>query len=102
MACDPQLQKHSTSAPGAGLCCSKVGQPGFLAPPAGTILATYTPGSERNFEHIQVQFGPQQKCGTCLIVGSKSPKHPGRPVFKFVPGGPGCPTTSRCCALATG
>jgi hypothetical protein len=100
MACNPQLQKHSSRVAGPGLCCSKVGQPGFLAPPAGTVLTQFTPGSELNFEHIQVTDAGGH-CGTCLIVGSKSPKHPGRPVFKYVRGGPGCPTTSSCCALAS-
>lgn len=99
MACNPAAQKHSTTVAGAGLCCSKVGQPGFLAPPPGTLLPPYTKGAILSFEHINAPAG--NRCGTCVIAGSKNPMHPGRPILKWIPGGPGCPTSSRCCALAT-
>jgi hypothetical protein len=35
-----------------------------------------------------------------MIVGSSSRSHPGKPVLKFIRGGPGCPTGgSGCCAM---
>lgn len=97
MAC---VNTHSTKVQGLSVCCAQVGT-GLLPPPPGTILPVYTPGSEASFQHVQVTDGGGH-CGTCMIVGSKSKKHPGTPVLKFIRGGIGCPTTrTGCCSLAT-
>lgn len=100
MACVP---KHSTQVAGNGLCCAQVAS-GALRTTA-TSLPPYIAGELATnpslFPHVTVTTS-KGKCGNCLIVGSKSPKHPGKPVLKFVPGGPGCPVTGTgCCALTT-
>lgn len=95
---------HSTQVAGAGTCCAQV-QSGALRATAATY-PVYTAGynwasNPSNFPHVQV-VDSKGNCATCSIVGSKSTKHPGRPVLHFQRGGPGCPTTSRgCCALTT-
>jgi hypothetical protein len=94
---------------GAGTCCSKVGVAGGLVkPPAGTILPPYVTGSHGaglpSGQSVQVNIinsAGVSECGTCMIVGSTSRKHPGKPVLKFIRGGPGCPVGgSGCCAMA--
>lgn len=97
------INKHTSKVPGAGLCCAQVNS-GALRTTA-TTLPPYAAGELATnptlFPHVMVTTA-SGKCGTCLIVGSKNAKHPGKPVLKFVPGGPGCPTTTTgCCALAT-
>lgn len=99
MACTP---KHSAKVAGNGVCCAQVAS-GALATTALT-LPQYNPGglgTNPTLPHVQVT-STTGRCGTCWIAGSKSPKHPGKPVLKYTPGGPGCPTTSTgCCALTT-
>jgi hypothetical protein len=94
--------KHSSTVQGPGLCCQAVQNGGLIVPPAGTILPQYTPGSAATLpagRHVQV-VDSGGHCATCMIVGSTSKKHPGKPVLKFIRGGPGCPTSSTgCCAL---
>lgn len=98
MAC---VNTHSSKVPGAGLCCNAVAQGLLILPPGTATLPVYTSGSESNFPHVQVTDAGGH-CATCMIVGSRSAKHPGRPVLKFIRGGLGCPTTrTGCCALAT-
>lgn len=78
------VTQHSTTAPGAGLCCQQIAS-GKLKPVIGsTVQVTDKAGH----------------CGTCSVVASRSKKHAGAPVLKFTRGGAACPTTSRgCCAL---
>lgn len=98
MAC---VNTHSSKVPGAGLCCNAVAQGLLILPPGTATLPVYTPGSEASFPHVQVTDAGNH-CATCMIVGSRSAKHPGRPVLKFIRGGLGCPSTrTGCCALAT-
>jgi hypothetical protein len=100
----PCANHHSGRVQGAGLCCAQVGT-GLTVPGPGTILPVYQPGQADAGQIpagriVQVLYGPAQKCGSCMIVGSTSRKHPGKPVLKFVPGGPSCPTAGTgCCAL---
>lgn len=88
---------------GAGLCCQQVQAGALTPPPPGTILPVYTPGSAASLpagRRVQV-VDSAGHCATCMIVGSKSKKHPGRPVLEFIRGGPGCPTAGTgCCAMA--
>jgi hypothetical protein len=99
MAC---VTKHSTKVAGNGVCCAQVAS-GALATTAIT-LPTYSAGglaTNPTLPHVQVT-SLTGRCGTCWIAGSKSPKHPGKPVLKYTPGGPGCPSTGTgCCALTT-
>ena len=95
---------HSAKVQGAGLCCQFVGVAGGLTPPpAGTTLPQYTAGSAASVfaagRGVMVTDS-QGHCGSCMVVGSKNKKHPGKPVLKFVRGGPSCPSsTTGCCAL---
>lgn len=74
----------TTHVAGPGLCCKMVG-PAFHKI-GDTAKVTDKKGH----------------CGTCEIVPSKSAKHTGRPVFKFVRGGQLCPTSVKgCCGLLT-
>ena len=101
MAC---TTTHSGKLQGAGLCCAAVASGALTPPPAGQTLPVYTPGSAGTIpitRRTEVTTA-NGHCGTCMIVGSKSPKHPGKPVLKFINGGPGCPTSGTgCCALST-
>jgi hypothetical protein len=93
---------HSSKVQGAGLCCQAVQSGALIAPPAGTILPQYTPGSARNLPagRITAVTDAQGHCGSCMIVGSSSKKHPGAPALKFIRGGPQCPSSTQgCCAL---
>jgi hypothetical protein len=103
----PCVTTHRTSGKvqGPGLCCSQVGVAGGLvAPPAGTTLPQYLAGQA---DAGQIPAGrivgvttATGKCGSCMVVGSSSKKHLGKPVLKFIPGGPTCPTAGTgCCAL---
>lgn len=87
--------------PGAGLCCQQVGS-GLTAPAPGTILAPYVPGQAASLpvgRIVQVTDAGGH-CASCMIVGSASAKHRGKPVLKFIRGGPSCPTAGTgCCAL---
>lgn len=93
---------------GPGTCCAAVQSGALTKPPAGTILPPYVTGSKggglpagRSTMVTIIDSRGISECGTCMIVGSKSAKHPGRPVLKFVRGGPGCPVGgSGCCAMA--
>lgn len=103
MACS---NTHSARVQGAGVCCSHVGVD-LTKPASGTTLPPYQPGGVKNasfmnsIPHVMVTNSLGQ-CGTCMIVGSRSAKHPGVPVLKFVRGGPGCPSSSHgCCALTS-
>lgn len=94
---------HSARTQGAGLCCSAVAS-GALTPPApGTTLPPYAPGQAATLpagRSVMVTDSGGH-CGTCMIVGSRSTKHPGKPVLRYVRGGPGCPTAGTgCCAMA--
>ena len=97
MAC-VTTHRTSTKVQGAGLCCSAVANGSLVKPPGTTTLPQYTPGAALQFPHVLVQT-VNGHCGNCLIVGSKAKAHPGKPVLKFIPGGPGCPGGSGCCAL---
>jgi hypothetical protein len=101
MACTT-THRVSNKVQGPGKCCAEVSAGRLVLPPGTTSLPVYNPGDDlRNiFPHSQVTDAAGH-CATCLIVGSKSAKHPGRPVLKYVRGGPGCPTSSGCCALTT-
>jgi hypothetical protein len=93
---------------GAGTCCAAVQSGALQRPPAGTILPPYVAGSHgaglpagRSTQVNIITAAGVSECGTCMIVGSKSTKHPGKPVLKFIRGGPGCPVGgSGCCAMA--
>jgi hypothetical protein len=93
---------------GAGTCCAAVQSGALTPPPAGTILAPYVKGSHgaglpagRSTQVNIITASGNSECGTCMIVGSRSTSHPGKPVLKFIRGGPGCPTGgSGCCAMA--
>lgn len=99
----PCVTTHSGGkVQGAGLCCSAV-QAGLLTPPPpGTLLPQYVPGSSGTYGagRITQVTDARGHCASCLIVGSKSRKHPGKPVLLFIEGGPGCPTSGTgCCAM---
>jgi hypothetical protein len=94
---------HSSKVQGAGICCAQVGV-GLTAPPKGTTLPAYQPGQANAGtipagRIVQVTDAGGH-CASCMIVGSTSRKHPGKPVLKFVRGGPACPTAGTgCCSL---
>jgi hypothetical protein len=101
--------KVTSKVQGPGLCCAQVGV-GLTPPPPGTTLPQYIAGQADAGQIpagriVQVTTAPTTThpnglCGSCMIVGSASKKHPGKPVLKFVPGGPTCPTAGTgCCAL---
>jgi len=104
MAC-VTFHKSSTKVQGPGLCCAQVGVAGGLvAPPPGTTLPQYIPGQADAGQippgRIVQVTDAGGHCASCMIVGSASKKHPGKPVLKFVRGGPACPTAGTgCCAL---
>jgi hypothetical protein len=93
---------------GAGTCCAAVQSGALTKPPAGTILPPYIAGSHgaglpagRITQVNIITAAGVSECGSCMIVGSKSTKNPGKPVLKFIRGGPGCPVGgSGCCAMA--
>lgn len=98
---------HSTRTAGAGTCCTAVQQGLITPPPKGTVLPPYVAGDLANGRIPTNRYasvtaaGTHDGCGTCMIVGSSSAKHRGRPVLKFVRGGPGCPSSiTGCCAMA--
>jgi hypothetical protein len=95
------VPKHSSTVQGAGLCCQQVGA-GLTVPPPGTVLPVYQKGQAAALPPgriVQVTDSGGH-CASCMVVGSTSPKHPGRPVLKFIRGGPSCPTSrSGCCSL---
>lgn len=82
MACANQ-HSTSTKVQGPGVCCAALGG---QTPTIGLrFAATSRTG----------------KCIVCEVTASRSPKHPGRLVFKRGKGGSICPTsTSGCCSLA--
>lgn len=96
---------HSSKVQGPGTCCLAV-QSGALIPPApGTTLPVYTPGQAYTLPpgRIATVTDSAGHCASCMIVGSKSTKHPGRPVLKYIRGGPSCPTSGQgCCTLQGG
>lgn len=99
MAC---TSVHSTKVQGPGTCCLAVQSGALTPPPAGTTLPQYTPGTAASYPagRIATVTDSAGHCASCLIVGSSSRKHPGRPVLKFIRGGPACPTSSQgCCIL---
>jgi hypothetical protein len=88
---------------GAGKCCQLVQSGQLVPPPPGTTLPAYTPGSSGTLPaNRRAQTTDSSgHCSTCMIVGSSSRKHPGKPVLRFIRGGPGCPTSGTgCCAMA--
>jgi hypothetical protein len=98
-------QSASQKVQGAvGLCCSAVQQGALIPPAAGTTLPVYVAGSLASYcashpgDCAQVTSA-SGKCGTCAIVGSKSSKHPGKPVLRYIPGGPGCPSSQFSCCV---
>lgn len=100
MAC---ANTHSSKVQGAGLCCAQVGV-GLTPPPPGTLLPAYQAGQADAGaipagRIVQVTDSGGH-CASCMIVGSTSRKHPGKPVLKFLRGGPSCPTAGTgCCSL---
>jgi hypothetical protein len=99
----PCSTTHSTKVQGAGLCCAAVASGALTPPPPGTILPAYTPGQASTLPpgRITTVTDSGGHCASCMIVGSRSAKHPGRPVLKFIRGGPSCPTAGTgCCAMA--
>lgn len=102
MAC---TTTHSSKVQGAGLCCTEVSAGRLVPPPPGTTLPVYNPGDADAGRipagRISQVTDAAGHCASCMIVGSTSKKHPGKPVLKFVRGGPTCPTSSTgCCAMA--
>jgi hypothetical protein len=97
------VASHSIKTPGAGLCCQQVGV-GLTPPPAGTILPPYVAGQANAGQipagRIVTVTDAGGHCASCMIVGSTSAKHRGKPVLKFVRGGPACPAAhTGCCSL---
>jgi hypothetical protein len=96
---------HSSKVQGPGTCCLAV-QSGALIPPApGTTLPVYSPGQAYTLPpgRIATVTDSAGHCASCMIVGSRSTKHPGRPVLKYIRGGPSCPTSGQgCCTLQGG
>jgi hypothetical protein len=85
MAC---VDRHSGTVQGPGLCCQQVASGALPRTIGAAVLVTDSGGH----------------CGHCMVVGSKSKKHPGVPVLAYRRGNPlgttGCPISSRgCCAL---
>lgn len=101
MAC--QTTHSGGRVQGAGLCCAAVQAGALTPPPAGTTLPIYVKGSKGAglpAGRVTQVTDSKGDCATCMIVGSKSPAHFGKPVLKFIRGGPGCPTGgSGCCAM---
>jgi hypothetical protein len=94
---------HSSKVQGAGLCCAAVAAGQLVKPPAGTTLPVYTKGAAATMPvgRITNVTDSGGHCASCMIVGSSSPKHFGKPVLKFIRGGPGCAVAgSGCCAMA--
>lgn len=94
---------HSVKTQGAGLCCAAVAAGQLVKPPAGTTLPVYTPGAAASLPtgRIAQVTDSGGHCASCMIVGSSSRKHFGKPVLKFIRGGPGCAVAgSGCCAMA--
>jgi hypothetical protein len=89
---------------GPGLCCQAVASGALTKPAPGTILPVYVTGSHGAglpAGRFTTVTDSKNDCGTCMIVGSKSTKHRGKPVLMFIRGGPGCPVGgSGCCAMA--
>jgi hypothetical protein len=93
---------------GQGLCCKELAAGRLQKQPAGTTLPPYQPGDLAagripvgRFSSGITAGGTRDGCGTCMIVGSASRKHPGKPVLKFVRGGPSCPSSvTGCCSMA--
>lgn len=101
----PCVSTHSSKVQGAGLCCQAVTSGALQPPPPGTTLPVYQPGGSFLLPpgRITQVVDASGHCSSCMIVGSSSKKHPGRPVLKFIRGGPGCPSgTGACCALVGG
>ena len=103
MAC---TTTHTSKVQGAGLCCQAVQSGQLVAPPPGTTLPVYAPHQAAAVfaagRGVMVTDAAGH-CASCMIVGSRSAKHPGRPVLKFIRGGPSCPSsTTGCCALTPG
>jgi hypothetical protein len=105
MAC---TTTHTSKVQGAGLCCAAVTAGRLTPPPAGTTLPVYSKGQSASYcaahpQDCATVSDSAGHCGTCMIVGSKSATHPGKPVLKFIHGGPSCPSSSTgCCALTPG
>ena len=101
MACNTV---HSIKTPGPGLCCTALQQGLLTPPPPGTILPVYTPGSAASLPpgRIAEVTDAGGHCASCMIVGSSSAKHRGRPVLKFIRGGPTCPSSTAGCCLPSG
>jgi hypothetical protein len=101
MAC--QTTHSGGRVQGAGLCCAAVQAGALTPPPAGTTLPIYVKGSKGAglpAGRVTQVTDSKGDCATCMIVGSKSTAHFGKPVLKFIRGGPGCPTGgSGCCAM---
>jgi hypothetical protein len=98
--CNPT---HSSKVQGNGLCCAALAAGQLVKPAAGTTLPQYTAGSAATLPvgRITQVTDSGGHCASCMIVGSSSRKHPGKPVLKFIRGGPGCPVAgSGCCAMA--
>lgn len=102
MAC--QTTHSGGRVQGAGLCCSAVQAGALTPPPPGTTLPPYVKGSHGTglpAGRVTQVTTANGECATCMIVGSRSTAHLGKPVLKFIRGGPGCPVGgSGCCAMA--
>lgn len=94
---------HSAKTQGPGICCQALSSGALQVPPPGTTLSPYTPGSAAQLMaqgRATTVTDSAGHCGTCMIVGSTSRKHPGKPALKFIRGGPSCPSSATgCCAL---
>jgi len=101
MACTNTHQGGKVQGP--GVCCQAVASGALTKPPTGTTLPPYFPGQWQSLPagRITQVTTASGQCASCMIVGSTSKKHPGKPVLKFIHGGPGCPVAgSGCCAMA--
>src|SRR5882672_5910742 len=78
---------HSSRVQGAGLCCQHVGVD-LTVPPAGTTLPPYQAGQANAGQipagRIVQVTDAGGHCASCMIVGSTSLKHRGKPVLKFI------------------
>lgn len=91
--------RTSTKVQGAGVCCALVGTT-LIPVPGQATYPVYSAATAPTLPHAPAANSLGQ-CGTCYIAGSKSPKHPGKPILKFIRGGVSCPTTGTgCCSLA--